>query len=176
MPSDPLSVVALTFCLELQSQAKTRAYPTRASSVISFSNSTHCVHQLSISKHQIASLCLFLTVLPISTQQGFLCFCLLCWENFSRSSRSLKRAFAISDTAKKLEANLTQIHFCQSLNHFRMADNPRIDPSWAPDAAQSEIDFSESSFSKANGPNSRLPPAEVRASSGENETHPQPAQ
>jgi hypothetical protein len=98
------------------------------------------------------------------------------WQTFLELPLLKKAIRDLRDTAEKLEASLTQIRFCQPLSHLRMADNPQIDPSWVPDAAQSGKDFSESSFFKINGPNSRLPsPAEVRALSGENETHPQPA-
>ena len=48
-----------------------------------------------------------------------------------------------------------------------MPDNRRIDPSWLPVTAQSQMEFLDSSFFQLHGPNQRLPtPAEVKALSG----------
>src|SRR5271156_1597323 len=56
-----------------------------------------------------------------------------------------------------------------------MPDNRRIDPSWLPVTAPSQMEFLDSSFFQLHGPNQRLPaPTEVRALSGAGLMHSRP--
>ena len=56
-----------------------------------------------------------------------------------------------------------------------MPDNRRIDPTWLPVTALSQMEFLDSSFFQLHRPNHRLPaPAEVRALSGAGLVHPRP--